>query len=84
MSQVQQILAGQPLLLQLAGLDHMSDDPTDINVLYLQVGAAVYYVHVLSYGTRQAQANWPSAPHTIGAGKLVTYAKDQLSLLSAF
>lgn len=36
--QVQQLLAGKPLLLQLAGLDHMGDDPTDMHVLYLQVG----------------------------------------------
>jgi hypothetical protein len=35
--QVQALLAGQPLLLQLAGLDHMSDDPTDMHVLYLKV-----------------------------------------------
>jgi hypothetical protein len=35
--QVETLLAGQPLLLQLAGLDHMSDDPTDMHVLYLKV-----------------------------------------------
>lgn len=65
---MQQLLAGQPLLLKLAGLDHMSDDPTDMHVLYLKVGAAVYYVLALSlqhvitrYNTRKAQANWPSA-----------------------
>jgi hypothetical protein len=36
---VQALLAGQPLVLQLAGLDHMSDDPTDMHVLYLKVRA---------------------------------------------
>jgi hypothetical protein len=37
--QVQALLGGEPLLLQLAGLDHMSDDPTDMHVLYLKVRA---------------------------------------------
>ncbi|WIA35225.1 hypothetical protein OEZ86_003687 [Tetradesmus obliquus] len=35
--QVQALLGGQPLLLQLAGLDHMSDDPSDMHVAYLKV-----------------------------------------------
>jgi hypothetical protein len=33
--QVQQLLGGQPLRLSLKGLDYMSDDPTDMHVLYL-------------------------------------------------
>uniref|UniRef100_A0A383VIG8 K Homology domain-containing protein n=1 Tax=Tetradesmus obliquus TaxID=3088 RepID=A0A383VIG8_TETOB len=35
--QVQALLGGQPLLLQLAGLDRMSDDPSDMHVAYLKV-----------------------------------------------
>eukprot|EP00878_Enallax_costatus_P032053 GHUV01035146.1.p1 GENE.GHUV01035146.1~~GHUV01035146.1.p1 ORF type:complete len:270 (+),score=75.23 GHUV01035146.1:292-1101(+) len=35
--QVQTLLAGQPLKLKLAGLDHMTDDPTDMHVLYLKI-----------------------------------------------
>jgi hypothetical protein len=39
--QVQRLLGGQPLQLQLAGLDHMSDEPTDMHVLYLKVRSRV-------------------------------------------
>jgi len=35
--QVQQLLAGQPLRLSLKGLNYMSDDPSDMHVLYLKV-----------------------------------------------
>eukprot|EP00775_Hariotina_reticulata_P012350 gene12350-12484_t len=35
--QVQQVLHGRPLQLQLQGLEHMTDDPTDMHVLYLKV-----------------------------------------------
>lgn len=34
---MQALLQGQPLKLRLSGLDHMSDDPTDMHVLYLKV-----------------------------------------------
>lgn len=35
--QVQKLLGSQPLRLSLKGLDYMSDDPTDMHVLYLKV-----------------------------------------------
>jgi len=35
--QVRQVLEGRPLQLQLRGLEHMTDDPTDMHVLYLEV-----------------------------------------------
>lgn len=35
--QVSKLLGGQPLRLSLQGLDYMSDDPTDMHVLYLKV-----------------------------------------------
>lgn len=38
--QVESLLGGQPLRLSLKGLDYMSDDPTDMHVLYLKVCAA--------------------------------------------
>lgn len=31
------MLHGRPLQLQLQGLEHMTDDPTDMHVLYLKV-----------------------------------------------
>lgn len=34
---MQKLLDGRPLRLQLVGLEHMSDDPSDMHVLYLQV-----------------------------------------------
>lgn len=35
------LLGGKPLRLSLKGLDYMSDDPTDMHVLYLKVSDAV-------------------------------------------
>jgi hypothetical protein len=46
--QVEALLGGKPMRLSLKGLDYMSDDPTDIHVLYLKVSHAVQHDTVQS------------------------------------